>query len=298
MTGCTYPDIAFAPDAAREDVEIGGDDADTATDSGDDATVDSRVDTFVGDTRAEIAPETASDSPSDTSPLDAGPETLAADAAVDTPPTGCLGSTHLFCADFDKSVKPEDGFDGMDVSAEGSLALDPSGRSSPNSLLCQTVAFATGIAAANVTKTFIAPSTDTIIRVEAWVKLESATFPGKSGSAFILKVQRTGDGATLSLDSSGFFADAIGTTYTAYPLTKTVPVGVWFKVRMDTRLHPTSGTLTVWIEDMTTPVLEKTAISTATVVTAERTVVLGLYSQNGTATFRARYDDVTADYLP
>jgi hypothetical protein len=312
VAGCTYPEFQFAADSATVDAagdtavadtavadttianETAPPDTFTETDSGtiDSSMEDSDVtDTFVPDT---FVADTFK------------PDTFVADTFKPDAPlsTGCTGVAVKFCSDWDKATTPSSDFSYFGVSPTGSTTLDTTGgRSLPNAFYARTTPSSTDkVVVANVSKKFTAATADALIRVDAYIKLDSATFtPGTGGGgAFIFKVQRdggAGDGVTFSIDDGGFYVDRIGVTYDYYSLPSPMPkAGVWTHIRMHTKLHSTAGSVTLWIDDMTTPVLSKSAISTVAMDSTDKILIVGLYSQNATTPVGVRYDDVTLDY--
>lgn len=274
--GCQYPEFQFVSnDSAVADTAVAIDSAmpvDTFV-----PPVDSATDTAVVDTRV----------------VDTTPEA--------PPPSGCAGSTAKFCSDWDTATAPDTDWTFWGADDTGSLALDMGGgRSLPNAFLATTSPGAATVVTANLSKTFTTTADDSLIKLDAWIKLETDTFPTTSGGAFLLKIQRgagVGDGVTFSIDNVGFYVDRIGVTYEAYTITSYKPkVGTWMHVRVHTRIHTINGSLTVWIDNMTTPVFTRTAVSTAKADSTAKQAIVGLYSQESSATFRARYDDVELDY--
>lgn len=285
LAGCTYPEFAFttgAGDAAVDD----GVTAEVSTDT-------SAPDEGPRDTLADApdAPETLADALTDS-----------ADATADAPAeTGCTGSTADFCEDWDEATTARAGFTGTNVAAKGAIALDPSGgRSAPNAFLATTSPDPdASVVVANLDRAFTGPSPETPVRVDAWIKLETATFPTTGSGAFLLKLQRDGgpgDGVTFSIDDVGFYVDRIGNTYAAYPLPTKPKVDAWMHVRLDVVLHTTNGRIVAWVDDMVTPVLSISSVSTVRADVSGRRLIVGLFSQNATGTFRARYDDVSLEF--
>lgn len=294
LAGCSYPQYDFVPTEPGVDtgepedtsVVVVEDTSIDATDAKPDAKLDASetaVDSSVTDTSVVV-----DSGPKDTGVVDTGPK--------DTGPTvGCASITATFCADFDSVSSVSSTWSGADTVASGTVAFDTTARSSPKSFLATVPA--SSFASAFLWKDFVAATTTTAMRADAWIMLDSATAPSTTGSHFLLKLERTsgstGDGVTVSIDNAGLYADRIGTSYEAFRLSYTVKPGTWMHVRMDAVIHTTSGALTVWIDDMTTPLLVKTGISTAQSDTTGRTLVAGLLAQNTNAAFRARFDDVS-----
>lgn len=294
LTGCSYPEFYFAP----------------KTDSGGGAPDESVDETMVvADTAA--AEDTLVDSsveetdPPDTFASDTGaPDTFKPDVAPEAPPAaGCAGSTAKFCVDWDKSTTPASDFNYSGVSPGCGISLDSAGgRSAPNALLAQTTPSSTEeVVVANMSKLFTIPAPDALIRADVYLKLESATYPTTTGgAAFLFKVQNdagSGDGVTFSINENGYLVDRIGLTYEAFELTTPKPkASVWTHVRLHARLHTSAGSLTVWIDDMTTPAFSRSGISTIRTDGTARQMIVGLYAQRSSAPFRVRYDDVTLNY--
>lgn len=269
--GCGYPQFEFGPaDAADETFEP----IDSATD----------LDTSAADTTID-----------DTAMADS-----AADVTKDTAPekTGCAAITADFCADFDSVSTPGTNWTGTDIQGASSVAFDSTSRSAPKSFLATTASGT--LATAFLYKNFTAPTNTTPMRAEAWFMLDAATFPTTTGgSAFLLKIERNGgagDGVTFSIGSSGFFADRIGSSYERWPITYKLDTGTWIHVRMDVVLHTTAGSLTIWLDDMTTPVLSKVGISNVQADSTARAFDVGVFSDHASAPFKARFDDVSFSF--
>jgi hypothetical protein len=258
-----------------------------------DVTVDSSVrDTAVPGDGAEV----------DTLVADAGGDTLVdtsvADTATpDTAPVsvGCDGSTALFCEDWDKSTTFQAGFDWNNLDPTATLALESTGRSAPQSLLAGITPGDAGVVTADLGKNIIAPTADATLRVDAWIQLETLALPTATGGAFLFKLERggVGDGVTFSINDAGLYVDRIGNTYGFYAITYKPAVSTWFHVRMDIKLHTTAGVIKLWIDDMVTPKLDVSGVSTAKADSTTRELIVGLYAQSATGAFRARYDDVS-----
>ncbi len=293
LSGCSYPEFYFSPpvDASTSDTTLL--EADSAAD-----------DTGLADSSVDEPEPPDTTTPDTATPDTATPDTFKPDVAPEVPPpVGCVGSTARFCVDWDKSATPASDFDFSGVSPGCSISLDAAGgRSAPNALLAQTApSAAEEVVVANMSKRFTIAAPDTLIRVDLYLKLESAVYPTTSGgAAFLFKVQNdagSGDGVTFSLDENGFLVDRIGLTYEAFALATPKPkTGVWTHVRLHARLHTTAGSLTVWIDNMTTPAFTRSAISTIRTDGTARQLIVGLYSQRSSAPLRVRYDDVSLNY--
>ena len=303
LSACGYPQYEFVPTDASDDLGRVDSPSDSANEFGPD-------EVSIGDSRADAV---GSDAGNDTVARDTStPDTSARDAsdasASDTPDvvetsTGCDGSSAIVCEDWDKATAPKAAFDWQNLDPTSSLALEASGRSLPNTLVASTAPGDAAVVTADLGKHFVAPRADSTIRIDAWLKLESAALPTTTGGAFLFKLERggpgsVGDGVTFSINDKGFFVDRIGLTYKFYPVPFKPLVGAWMHVRMDVKLGTAAGAITVWIDDMSTPQFADTAVSTVQADTTERNFIVGLYAQNATGAFRARYDDVSVGLAP
>ncbi|MEO7095656.1 MAG: hypothetical protein ABI175_20530 [Polyangiales bacterium] len=304
LVACGYPAFDFVPDDASTDLDVAAPfDAtvDSATYDASDTRGDdlAPVDSSIGDA-ADASADAGDTSPTDTASTD----TARADTSVVVETsTGCVGSTAIFCEDWDKATGPKAGFDWTNLDPTTSLALEASGRSLPNALVASTAPGDASVVTADLGKNFLAPAADSVLRVDAWIKLEKLVFPTSTGGAFLFKVERggagsVGDGVTFSIDDKGFYVDRIGLTYGFYAIAYKPAADTWAHVRMDVKLHTASGTITVWIDDMVTPRLTDSAISTVRADTTSRNFIVGLYAQSSTGAFRARYDDVSIGVSP
>jgi hypothetical protein len=287
LVGCSYPDFDFARADGAPDTAV------------DDTTTDAFVDdTAIEDSAIEdsaIEDSATTDAVLDTTIDSAKPDT----AKPDTAPVsmGCTGFVGAFCADWDKATDPASEFAYKGVSPTASLAVEAAGRSLPSSLVATTSPSSTDtVVTANVVAKVTAPTLGALARIDAWIRPESTTFPTTSGGAFLFKFPNGvsgGDGVTFSMDASGYYVDRIATDYEYFAISTKPKLGVWTHVRMDVKLHTTSGAVTTWIDDMTTPVLTKTGVSTLKTDTTTLILIVGLYSQSGTGTFKVHYDDVS-----
>lgn len=296
LAGCSYPQYEFVPTEPGDDTGEPADTSvvveDTSIDSADatettDTRPDAKLDAFETAVDSSVT-DTGVDAPKDTTVVDTGPK--------DTGPTvGCASISATFCADFDSVSSVSTTWNGADTVGTGTVAFDTTARSAPRSFLATVPA--SSFASAFLWKDFVAATTTTAMRADAWIVLDNATAPSTTGTHFLLKIERTsgsvGDGVTVSIDNAGLFADRIGTTYDSWRLGYTVKPGTWMHVRMDAIIHSTAGALTIWIDDMSTPLLTKTGISTAQSDSTGRTLVAGLLAQNTNAAFHARFDDVS-----
>jgi len=279
--GCTYPEFHFTPtdSAAVGDVSV--------------------MDSAVGVDAARDSFAPADSETPDTSVADAADTATPVDVAPDAPVSrGCTGVLAKHCFDWDSVTTPQSGFTFYGVDATGSIALDTTGgRSLPNAFLATTSPGSTDVVTANLSQQFTTAANDTVIKMDAWIKLETDKFPGDG--AFLLKIQRnggSGDGITFSIDATGFFVDRIGLTYDYYPIGYKPKIGAWMHVRVHTKLHTALGSITAWIDDMVTPVVNVSGVPTAKGDSTMKQAIVGLYSQKSTSTFKARYDDVVIDY--
>ncbi len=340
-SGCTYPDFEFsartdgsigdgsgALDATGEDSsrDVSASDTGVGEDVADDASVDSAVVDTTSFVDSGVVDSGVVDSPIvdsrivdsavvdsgvvDSGVVDGARDGLVADTAVDAKvdaasdaqtSTGCTSSVAKHCWDWDQSSVPEAGFTFPSVSPTGSITVEAGGRSTPNEFVSATSPGAGPVVVANVSQVFTTTAFDSLVKLDVWIKLDSATYPTTSdGAAFVLKLQRsagTGDGITFGLGGAGFYVDRIAVDYAAYAISSYAPkIGVWMHVRVHTRLHTTAGSITVWIDDMSLPVLARSSISTVAIDSTEKQLILGLYSQGSSAPFKARYDDAELDY--
>jgi hypothetical protein len=308
LAGCSYPELGFTGDAS------------------DDAAVDATSDTFIptdtfapddtltpADTlQSETAESDTGESDtgeSDTSQSDttvlADTELDAADtqdsAQIDTAPdtpstTGCTGATNFFCHDFDDDLTPVTGWDFQYFVGGGTLAIEPTGLSSPHAFRAEVSPHAENRSDAFLGEYVTAPTLDSIARYEAWIKLESAAIP--SGQAFFIKFERSGGGVSLSIDPNGLFVGVVANTGTAVRVPFVPAPGVWFHVRFETKLRVSGGSFTLWINDMITPIATRSGISTVREDSTARLLIVGLYSSDIIAPIQARFDDVRFDFLP
>lgn len=298
LAGCSYPDFHFTKSDAADET--------AATDTSielDSAAVDSATadDTTIADDSAVAEDTTVADT---ARPDSAKPDTAVVDTMPEaTPPTGCVALADDFCVDWDKASTATSPFTYFGVGPTGKLSLDVGGgRSSPNAMVAETAPSTTDrVVVANTTKVFSVATNDALIKVDFYVKLEAASFPTTTdGAAFLLKIQREtgeGDGMTFSIDKTGYFVDRIGLTYEAYTIASPKPkIGVWTHVRVHTRLVTAGGSITVWIDDMSTAAFSKSGLSTVRVDSTGKQLIVGLYSQDASAPFKVRYDDVSLNY--
>jgi hypothetical protein len=294
--GCGYPDFEFTNDA-QSAPDLGADSV-AVTDSAVDTTIapqDSSVSETAGDSFAEDSFVADTFVPDTFAPDTFVPDT-GVDTAPDTAPTGCSGFTSppAFCVDFNTSMLPQDGWLTRSLSSASELLLETSGaHSAPKLLVARTAAAATTTVAALVGTTLTAPAIDREARIDVWIKLDPPAFAGKQIYLFkYLRGAGMGDGVAFSLDPTGFFLEVDAPGGGNKRISKPVPIGVWFHVRMDAKLQPATGSATVWIDDMTTPALTY-AGSTSDLDSTDRRLSVGVYAVNPTASYAARIDDVS-----
>lgn len=281
FVACSYPEFSFTPSDTGAVV-------DSAVDST--SPVDSAVDTFV-----ELDTSEPDTTVADTA-IDVVDAADARDTADTKPPSGCE-LTHDFCQNFDSVTTPTANWTGNFAAAGGALALDnTTSVSSPNSLRA-TIPSATVTASAMVHKSITIASSGTVIRVDADVMLPSVTYGG-TGTPMLLKVQRggSGDGIGLAIDPDvgPEIVAQTDSSWRTWPLTGIV-AGKWFHLRIDVVLHPTAGSVKAWVDDMTTPQVNATAIASANVDDLSRQLILGLFAYMSAAPFRVHFDDVSYD---
>lgn len=227
------------------------------------------------------------------------PDTAIADTLDATPARGCGALTTTFCDDFDGITTPGARWDGAGTMSSGTLSLTSTAAfSEPQSLVAE---LATGIGAeiyAKVGKNLNAPTAGALTRMDVRLFIESEGFPGTK--AILVKTQMTGGrGVGLLTTSSGFAIEVYGATdYTTYALpASAIPIGKWFHLRIDTELRVTGGMYKVFVDDMVTPVAERSGISTTNADAAAREFTVGLYTNDPvTGAYRVRFDDVRLDF--
>jgi hypothetical protein len=301
LGGCSYPEFAFqASGDASEDTAIDSTTADVSIE--DSAIEDSAVedtsfaDTATEDTTFDVVDAKDSAVDAKDSAIDAKDSAIAdtADSKVDP----CSG--HTFCSTFDGTTVTGDGWTGNYVTGGGLTTLDTSTSVTAPKCLHASIPTGTVTAAANLSLLLTSPTTTTKFRVESHVRLETLTYPAAGTSAILLKVQRdsTGDGVSLVVQSTGLFVEANGVSYNAFPVMKTITPKTWFHVRLEGTLQKVGGSVALYIDDMTTPVVNVTGISTAVADDTNRQPLIGIFSYMTSSVFEARFDDYTFDFLP
>jgi hypothetical protein len=295
LAGCNYPEFAFLADAPTDSPSVPDSDSDSLSDSDSDS--ESLSD---ADSDSDSDSESLSDSAVDSMVVDTKP-----DAPLDTGPTvGCIG-THLFCDDFEKSAKPESAWPGLYIASTGTMIFDGSGIArSPTHAPLSTVPASSGDAggvdmAAQLVRTFDAPSTSTPMRLDFWVRVDSTY----TGTAMLLaKLQRgtTGRGVEVGFAGGGFYVGLLGASGSKYSTPKSAPtLGKFMHVRLEASLVVgTTGFGRIYVDDMTTPLASLSGYSTTDSTEATTKVLVGLYTNEfNPSSYRARYDDVSFDWL-
>lgn len=289
-SACSYPEFSFragedasedttTEDTAREETAV---EEDTAIE--DSATEDtSLVDTSVMDAAKDSAVDAKDSATADT-----------ADSKVDP----CTG--HLFCSTFDGTSVTAGGWTGNYVTGGGLTTLDTTlSVTAPKSLHASLPTGAV-TAAASLSLAVTSPAITTKFRVECDVRLDALTYPATGTSVVVLKVQRdsTGDGIALVVQDTGLAVEANGAVYSSYPVTKTIAAKTWFHVKLEGTLQTVGGSVALYIDDMKTPVVSQSGISTAEADDTQRQPLVGLFSYMKSSAFEAHFDDYTFDFLP
>jgi hypothetical protein len=278
LAGCSYPSFGFeASDAAPSDT----------------STEDSRLDdTAVADAVEETTVDTALDTNTG--------EVLATDTGMpdigkESGPLGyCASSSHAFCNDFDSSTEPTYGWNGNYLDGGGTFTVGTPAFSAPRSLSAQFPAGSTA-SAALLTRNLDAPTADALTRIEFRARFSAATFP----KVLLLRLQRDTHGASLWLGSSGLYISAYGATFNSYDIGKTIVPDTWYRFRVDLSLKISGARVRVYIDDMTTPLVDHTDASLAVAPEGTaRDLALGVYTDEPTfPALAVRYDDVSVDWL-
>ncbi|GAC1378154.1 MAG: hypothetical protein NVSMB47_22650 [Polyangiales bacterium] len=116
----------------------------------------------------------------------------------------------------------------------------------------------------------------------------------------LFKLQRPGRGrgVLLGLGPAGLAVQVLGATSTTNLDAGPAPVGRWFHVRLDTQLMVAGATVRLWIDDMTTPVVDRSGLSSADTDGTSQQLSVGLYTNSTPiSAVRARFDDAELDYL-
>ena len=204
-----------------------------------------------------------------------------------------------FCDDFDDGGALYSKWGASGTAGSGVLALTAtSPYSAPNSMRSLLGVGANGFA--KVGRTFNAPTAAAITRVDTRLYVENATFPGDK--AIVIKTQQgAGHGVGLLTTSTGFGIEVYGiTNYDIYPLPAgAIPIGKWFRLRIEATLRTSGGMYRVFVDNMTTPVAERTGISTTDADGLTREYTVGLYTETAmTGSYAVRFDDVRLDFAP
>ena len=298
-TACSYPDFAFVSD----DAGASGQDS-TTTDVASDGVAHDTSDSTLTDSTSETIDSAIVDTGVDSAIDDSGfdvRDTLdtAPDAPLDAVVThGCAGSTALFCDDYDTSSTAWSLFDGTNVLGAGTIELDTTFVvSSPSSFL-STLGVASVESSASMDKQFTAPTPGAFCVLDVWIRVEVGSDPDGIELFKIQGFGTGGKGVGLLLDSTGLDVETVGSPGTDYPVGVAVPTGRFVHYRMMADLVMTAAHVTLWMDDMTTPVLDRTDASTApSTPVSQYVVIVGAYSNVSVTTdFHARFDDVTFDF--
>jgi hypothetical protein len=261
----------------------------------------------VSDASSEIFGDAGIDVGSDSGAADSGAADSTAvdsDVAADTAePRGCGGAAvpgQLLCADFDSVTAPGDRFNkGSLLLGAASFGFDNSvSYSAPNSLRVQLVDDTTTFPqSAMVQHEFLTNSDTSIVTIDTWLYLTAATYT-RAGGIHLLDVGITNasinDAAYVALGPNGLeLGNALTPIGTAVPATDR-----WVHVRFDAALHPTNGTLRLFVDDMTTPKVQRVNAKTSNLIDRNRSSSVGVSSAQGSKAVTIRYDDVRITSLP
>lgn len=284
LVGCSYPDFAFAPDTAAVDDTSAAIDTTPSADTmvvedseAADAATDAPFDSF--------APDATSP---DAAVVDSKPGVVADTAA----PKGCA-TPYDFCALFDTVTTPMTEWGDDYLTGGGVLGLDKTLFVSPPASMTATVGASSVTAAAIVLRTFTVTSAAPVVRIEGDLLLDAVTY-AHANYAILFKVQRStaGDGVSLTIGTGGLSLETQGIGNTRTFVTG-VTAGKWAHIRMEAVLHTTAGIARLWVDDMTTPQIVKTAVSTADVDDLNRQLLAGIFAYMGAVPFKARFDNVS-----
>ena len=171
------------------------------------------------------------------------------------------------------------------------------GDASPNSFLSRFIATTGSEEAAVLVEPLSAPLTYATVQLDVDIKLDVGHY---DAGIVLEKIGRpgTGRGFDLSLGPSDFYVEVLGTTNVTTHLTTTpVPVGRYFHLRMKGQVMLAGATVTLWIDDPSTPAYDASGLSTATEDDVKQQIDLGLYSDvSPFAAFDAHYDTAAVDY--
>jgi hypothetical protein len=217
------------------------------------------------------------------------------DAVRDAAPLDCTAGKHLFCATFDRVPAVTSEWKGFFTPGGGTIALDTTTFTSPGSSFVSTLPSSTATeVAATVYQQVDAPVPDRLFRLELDVRLDVITYPTVVLLALV-KRGTGGKGIGLAVGPSGLQLQINGSG--VGPVTATIATGVWHHVRLDgVFATTTTGSVSLYVDDLGTPVLSRTSLQTATATSTETSLSLGLYSGPGSSPFIARFDDVAFDY--
>ncbi len=303
LVGCGYPEFRFvsadgsgdataiettavadAADAAVERVEVEDDTADDARPDPTDTT--QPTDTTVFDVRPDTMPDgrDAADAPLDTR-----------DAADMGSPTGCATSTELLCREFENSTEPTYAWTGNYKVGASTYSIDPTYFISPTHSFLSTIVVSSGEIAASVHRTFTAASNTTPMHADFWVRFDVIPGAGSKGPLFFKLARGTGGrGVALYVGDGGITVDALGVSpTTSYKAPTALSAGTWIHLRLEAQLvMATTGWLKLYVNDMTTPAVSKSNVSTTDLDETDVKVTIGLYDSPATAAVKAWYDDV------
>lgn len=223
-----------------------------------------------------------------------------ADTGTDAPkPSGCAGlSGWTFCRDFDSATTPGSGWVDTYLVGGGSLTLDSMYyRSASRSLRSSLPATTSAESAANAHTTLTAPSESTQVALDFWVRFSA--IPSGDGPMFA-KIARASSsrGITLYVGRNSIAVDASGPTSTTnYPLPRALSTNTWYHVRIETLLSPTNGSFKLFVDDMTSPAVQKSAIPTASGTGVDIKINAGFYNAGTVSAMNAWFDDVAVYWL-
>jgi hypothetical protein len=288
VASCAYPDFAFQPADAAIDSSESEDVVDAAElDAREDATLDTLETTADSSVATDAIVDAKADS-ADTHPSDAPPDVTVSGY--------CATGGHDFCVDFDESTEPTYGWSSSYTNAGGTLATDSTAFSAPRSFF---PAFPAGTVtpAAMVTRALDAPTSDAVARIDLRIRFDTASF---ANGVMFAKLQRdSGHGVSVWLGSSGFYAESYGVSYKYHPASKTVGSGTWYHVRLEASLQPSGARVRLYVDDMSTALVDVSDASSCTTIGTSRELAVGLYGNAGSGfpAFSARIDDVSLDWL-
>jgi hypothetical protein len=303
VAACGYPSFDFLPaesDSAPLDATTDTFETIDARDSATDVSDTRALDTLVGDTTKSDA-DALVDTGTLLDTLDTAPPTDTTTPPDTTPPPfdalarGCTG-THRFCDDWDTSTTADAHWMSNYI-VSGAYAIDTTDPYSPSQDFLSTISATSGSeASAVVDETLTSPALDSYALVDVEVFIDGGYGPG----SLLVKMQRpgTGRGFDLSVGPTDLYVEVLGITTDTMHLGTPLPLGRWFHVRMKGQLMTSGAHLTVWVEDMTVPVYDKSGLSTATIDSTTQELSLGVYTDAPPiSAYHARFDDCSLDFL-